>query len=122
MLLHESPGFILPLDQSELWPPTTTLRPPFDTPPTSSRNVLPIRRLEDDARITNALITFEQVHLLGGNLPVAIKLSKPMSGPPRQNAGFVIPELMDLEIRPDHPLVIALAGHDFDIGHEPDGA
>src|SRR5215218_3112430 len=63
--------------------------------------------LQNNARIADALIAFQQVHLLGLNLPAAVLLDEAIAVPTRENACFVAPEFCNQEIGPDHAGVLA---------------
>jgi hypothetical protein len=57
------------------------------------------RRLQNDARIADALIALQEIHLLGLDLPGAAVAHDPVPGPAGQDAGLVAPELADEKIR-----------------------
>src|ERR1700722_1758052 len=78
--------------------------------------------LQNDARIADALIAVDQVHLLGLDLPRRAVAHHAMAGPAGQHARLVAPELADQEIRAQHALVLAPGGKGFHIGDQPHGA
>src|ERR1051325_4155121 len=69
--------------------------------------------LQDYARIADALIAFQEVDLLGLNLPGVAVTLEAVSRPARQDAGLVAPEFADEKIRPQHAHVVARAAVEF---------
>src|SRR5215208_951164 len=79
-------------------------------------------RSQNDARVTDALIAFQQIDLLGDDLPAALRLRKAVAGPAAKEAGLVAPELVDEEIATHHARVIASGRKDLHVGDQPHGA
>ncbi len=74
---------------------------------------------QHDARIPDALIAVDQVHLLGLDLPRLAVAHDPMPGPAGQHARLVAPELADQEVRAQHAGVVASGGEHLDVGDQP---
>src|ERR1043166_1222491 len=74
--------------------------------------------LQDYARIADALIAFEQIDLLGLDLPSVAVAHDAVPGPARQDAGLIAPELADEKIRAQHARVVARGGKDLDVGDQ----
>lgn len=76
-------------------------------------------RLQDYARIADALIAVEQIHLLGGYLPLAVELAEAVTRPAAKRTDFIVPEFADDEIRAHHALIADTAPENFDVCNKP---
>ena len=54
------------------------------------------------------MIAFDEVGLLGGDLPAAVGLREAVTRPAAQETGLVAPEFVDQEIGPHHAHVVAI--------------
>src|SRR5215217_6538711 len=79
-------------------------------------------RSQDNARVADALVAFQQIDLLGDDLPAAPRLRETVPGPAAEEAGLVAPELVDEEIATHHAHVVASGRKDLHVGDQPHGA
>ena len=71
--------------------------------------------LQNDTRVSNALIAIEQIHLLGRDFPSALDPAESVASPAGKRADFVVPEFANREIRTHHTLVRCWAIEHFNI-------
>jgi hypothetical protein len=81
----------------------------------------PSAPLQNYARVADALIAVEQIHLLGGYFPLAIELAEAVTRPAAKRADFIVPEFADDEIRAHHALIASAdtATENFDVCNKP---
>src|SRR5712691_2775671 len=88
----------------------------------AARPAMTMRTLKNDTRVADALIAFDEVDLLGGDLPAAVGLREAVTRPAAQETRLVAPEFVDQEIGPHHAHVIAVGGEHLHVGDQPHGA
>src|SRR5215470_12076430 len=78
--------------------------------------------LQDDARVADALVAFEQVHLLGDDLPAACARHAAVPAPAAQETRLIAPELVDEKVRARHAHVVVSGREHLHVGDQPHGA